>query len=155
GLRGCGDGLGLALALALALAFLLLGLVLASVVLLGLGALVGLDAVGVRQTGAARGHRTNEVAVLARLGLEGTNAGDGDPLPALVVLGVELLGEGMDGIGLVEALDELEAGALGSGAAPLEVGIPLLRPLVLDDGSVIVLVAVLAVLREAAHVTDA
>src|SRR5262249_51240291 len=49
---------------------------------------------------------------------------------------------------------ELEARVLGSGAAPLEIGVPLLGVLVLDDGGVIVLVAVLAILREAAHVAD-
>src|SRR2546423_1834436 len=59
-----------------------------------------------------------------------------------------------DRLALGEALDELEAGALGPGATPLEVGVPLLGRLVLDDGGVIVLVAVLAVLREAAHVAD-
>src|SRR5207247_1157577 len=93
--------------------------------------LVGLDAAGVGQARAARGHRPDEVAVLARLGLEGADTGDGDPLTAFVVLGVELLGERADGQALGGAFDELETGALGPGAAPLEVGVPLLRRLVL------------------------
>src|SRR5262249_36216107 len=96
---------GLALALALALA---LGVAVAvggvGLVVLLLDALVGLDGPRVGQPGRARRHGPHQVAILAGLGPQGADAGDGHPLAALVVLGVELLGVLHAGIGLAAAL---------------------------------------------------
>src|SRR5262249_39768215 len=59
------------------------------------------------------------------------------------------------GLRLGGALEELEAGPGGTSAAPLEVGVPPLRRLMLHDRGMVIFIAIFEILGEAAHVTDA
>lgn len=115
-----------------------------------LGPLVDLDAAGIGQAGAAGGHRADEVAVLPGASPQRVQAGDGDPFAAAIVLRVELRREFALGVVLGIASDELEAGLGRAGPAPFKIGVPLFGRAVLHHRRVVILVAVLAVLGEAA-----